>query len=206
VGAFLALAAAAVMFAAPRPLAEPPRRAPVPDPAAEAHADALRNVEETLAIRSPELPEPQRTRLADTLVSEAESAKLDPLFVLAVIEVESGWDVDARSNRGARGLMQLRPSTFRDLAEQGELASTDVTDPVANVQAGVRYLGKLHHAFRRSDTALMAYNAGPHRIHGYLHAEGKVPDRFKAYPKRVRREYHRLRRAAPVDKAVAVAR
>ena len=46
----------------------------------------------------------------------------------------------------------------------------------------------------------MAYNAGPNRILGYLR-EGGIPDRFQVYPRRVRTELRRLRRAVPAPAA-----
>ncbi len=81
-----------------------------------------------------------------------------------------------------------------------------------NVQAGVHYLRRLLDAFGREEVALMAYNAGPNRILGYLR-EGGIPERFHVYPRRVRAELHRLRRdlalpalasAEPRDGAPAV--
>ncbi len=54
----------------------------------------------------------------------------------------------------------------------------------------------------------MAYNAGPNRILAYLR-EGEVPERFHAYPRRVRTELRRLRRSidgAPLAAGVADAR
>ncbi len=52
----------------------------------------------------------------------------------------------------------------------------------------------------------MAYNAGPNRILGYLReAPGEIPDRFRAYPRKVAAEVRRLRRAWGEERAPAVA-
>ena len=48
----------------------------------------------------------------------ATAYRFDPLWVMAIIKVESGFYPHARSNRGAVGLMQLLPSTARDIAPQ----------------------------------------------------------------------------------------
>jgi soluble lytic murein transglycosylase-like protein len=146
-----------------------------------------------LASRIPGLSEDDRARLAATIVAEAELAGLDPLFVLALIEVESGYDPGALSVRGAQGLMQLRPSTLRREAVRFGLPGSDPVDPVLNVVAGVRYYRRLLEIFKRNDLALMAYNAGPNRISGYLRA-GAIPERFRAYPRRVNTELRRLRK------------
>jgi soluble lytic murein transglycosylase-like protein len=81
----------------------------------------------------------------------------------------------------------------RELERHG-LVLDDPHDPVANVQAGVRYHRRLLDAFGRAEVALMAYNAGPNRILGYLR-EGEIPARFHVYPRRVLAELGRLRRA-----------
>jgi soluble lytic murein transglycosylase-like protein len=81
--------------------------------------------------------------------------EVDPLLVAAVIQVESMWDPDAVSPKGAMGLMQLMPATARGHGV------TDPFDPAQNVEAGVRELAD---QLRRHDDeialALAAYNAG----------------------------------------------
>jgi soluble lytic murein transglycosylase-like protein len=159
--------------------------------------DSARRLSTILSVRMPELPEDDRLRLATAIAEEAAAAKLDPLFVLAVIEVESGFDHEAVSHRGAQGLMQLRPSTLRGEAERSRLVLGDPdepVDPVVNVRLGIRYYRRLLDAFRQNpDLALMAYNAGPQRISRLIREEGGVPDRYRAYARRVNAEFRRLR-------------
>ena len=158
----------------------------------------VERVDERLENRMPALGDPDRRRLARTLVLEAELARIDPLLVLALIEVESAYDLDARSDRGAVGLMQLREPTLRREVERAGLDWADPSDPTTNLRAGIRYLRRLLDAFGRRDVdvALMAYNAGPNRILGYLReGAGEIPARFHAYPRKVRAELKRLRRA-----------
>jgi soluble lytic murein transglycosylase-like protein len=190
---------AAITFA-PTDLAQeaPPEAPPgIQRAATTGSADALIDrIDETLATRIPSLSADERERLAVTIAREAEKARLDPMLVLAVIAVESGFDVGALSCAGAKGLMQLRaPTMQRELRRHG--LDGDPGDPVMNVLAGVRYLHRLVKAFGHEDLALMAYNAGPNRILGYLRA-GEIPERFRVYPRRVRAELHRLRRGFPV--------
>jgi hypothetical protein len=163
----------------------------------------LAALETTLSERMPNLPESDRTRLADVIYEEARAASLDPLFVLAVIAVESGFDHVAQSDRGARGLMQLRPSTLRHEAERSQLEGEDPDDPVLNVRAGVRYFRRLVRAFGSTELALMAYNAGPNRILRYLEEDGEVPDRFLVYPQKVAGELKRLERKRRPPQQVA---
>lgn len=208
-GAGLAILAWATVVGFPRPIAHEPRPAPAPGGVAEpgpAAAPPKRLVErigEKIAARMPLLDDDVRERLAATIVLEANAASIDPLLVLALIEVESRFDPEALSGRGALGLMQLREPTLRREIERHGL-DDDLGDPVTNVQAGVRYLRRLLDAFGREEIALMAYNAGPNRILGYLR-EGEIPQRFHAYPRRVRAEVRRLRRSLGQERAPAVA-
>ncbi len=87
-------------------------------------------VDERLALRMPGLDDGDRRSLARTLVVEAELARIDPLLVLALIEVESSYEVDARSDRGAHGLMQLRePTLRREVERAGSSGTTTRTIP-----------------------------------------------------------------------------
>ncbi len=204
-GALLAVAVVATAMVVPSSLSEVPVRArietfissacggPTPCPSPE-RLRWLGDLERMLATRMPDLPESDRTRLADVIYEESKAASLDPVFVLAVIAVESGFDHVAESERGARGLMQLRPSTLRREAERSQLDGGDPEDPILNVRAGVRYYRRLLRAFGSSDVALMAYNAGPNRILRYLREEQGIPERFHVYPRRVKGELVRIRR------------
>jgi hypothetical protein len=163
-------------------------------------------VHEQLASRIRGLSNGERLRLAVAILDEAEMACLDPLLILAVIQVESAYDAKARSSRGAHGLMQLRHATMRHELARSRLSPgnpRDQRDPILNVRAGVRYYRRLLKTFKSQDLALMAYNAGPNRISQYLRSGG-VPDRFRTYPRRVRAEVKRLEKALTGEPRLAV--
>lgn len=186
---------AALAFPSPlgaglRPAAEASCLTPTCDRAVEAIVD---RVDDYLASRMSEAGSPERRELAKAIVAESSAAGIDPILVLAVIDVESSWDPAALSRRGARGLMQLLEPTMRQEMARSGLEYDDPHDPVANVRAGIRYLKRLLDAFGREDLALMAYNAGPNRLLGLIR-EGAIPERFRAYPRRVLAERRRLRR------------
>lgn len=90
---------------------------------------------------------------------------VDPLLIHSVIQVESNYDAQAVSPKGAEGLMQLTPPTAR------MLGVSNTFDPRENIEAGVRYLKYLQDLYRDDRLALAAYNAGPGAV-----------DRFKAVP------------------------
>jgi hypothetical protein len=168
--------------------------------------DALREAqvarfEDHLFERMPAAGQELQERLARAIVIEAEAARVDPLLVFAMIEVESGFDLRAMSSAGAQGLMQLLPGTMRRELEVHGIQPSGPADPVANVRAGVRYLRRCLDAYPRSlELGLMAYNAGPNRVYGLLQAGGDMPEWALAYPRRVQAELRKLERTLGADK------
>lgn len=158
-----------------------------------APSSMLARLEMALGQHMPDISEVDRIRLADVIHEEARLASLDPFFVLAVISVESGFNLDAESARGARGLMQLRPATYRRELERWKISHEGEDDPILNVRAGIRYYRRLIRIFGSFDLALMAYNAGPNRILGFVQNKVAIPERFHEYPRKVKNEWKRFK-------------
>jgi Transglycosylase SLT domain len=165
--------------------------------------DALRErqvarLEDFLFARMPGLDPALHEDLARAILSESELARVDPLLALAVIEIESGYDPSAVSAAGALGLMQLLPGTMkREVAGLGP-EHLDPQDPIANVRAGVRYLRRCLDSYPDPEVALMAYNAGPNRLYGWIRA-GSIPAEVVGYARRVLAEHRRLQQALPEE-------
>jgi len=124
--------------------------------------------EDRLAIdRSKPLPSGLRRLLSRLSVFEpaladaARSNGLEPNLLRAVVIQESGARPDARSPKGALGLMQLLPSTAASLGVSNPL------DPQQNLAGGARYLASLLSRFGDLRLALAAYNAGPSAVERY---------------------------------------
>jgi soluble lytic murein transglycosylase-like protein len=114
------------------------------------------------------------------------AANYDPLFVLAIIDAESNFRVEAVSKSGARGLMQILPSTFKSVSDARRMM-----DPVENVRAGIKYLAKLS-GFKKIDAVLMAYNQGPGTAQNVARYGHDIPDEAVAYMPRVIAKYKAL--------------
>jgi transglycosylase-like protein with SLT domain len=98
-------------------------------------------------------PEPLAPPYSDLVDEVAARHGVNPRLVKAMIRVESGYRADARSRKGAMGLMQLMPETARQYAVR------DPYEPRTNVEAGIAHLRSLLERFTLP-LALAAYNAG----------------------------------------------
>jgi soluble lytic murein transglycosylase len=156
-------------------------------------------VDAVLTQVGPGIPAEIRSRLSAALVQEGARSGYDPLFLLALVGVESRYRLSAESERGARGLVQLKPSTFAWIsAREPDAGGEDLEsgdDPVVDVRLACRYFSWLERRFQSRDSALIAYNAGPRNASRAIHG-GDVPERWRAYPQLVRREYERLLRVS----------
>ena len=93
--------------------------------------------------------------------------------IFAVIKVESDFDPEAESVVGARGLMQMMPSTFEWLTSEEHLGENlhknKLFTPEVSIRYGTYYLNYLYEKFDRNwDTALAAYNAGEGNVAKWL--------------------------------------
>jgi soluble lytic murein transglycosylase-like protein len=96
------------------------------------------------------------------ILQEASRHEVDPALVKAIIMAESGYNPNAISKKGAKGLMQLMPSTAQALGVE------DAFNPEQNISGGVRYFKQLVNRFDGDvKLALAAYNAGSKKVRHY---------------------------------------
>ncbi|MFQ6023218.1 MAG: lytic transglycosylase domain-containing protein [Acidiferrobacterales bacterium] len=111
---------------------------------------------------------------AKTYIAAARRYGVDPYLLLLLTRVESGFDAQAKSNKGALGMMQIMPNVWLDRIS---FISTDkdLLDPYLNIHAGARVL---RHYLDRADgdvrLALLMYNRGEQSVNRDI-VEGRDP-------------------------------
>jgi soluble lytic murein transglycosylase-like protein len=120
----------------------------------------------------------------------AQKHKVAPALVKSIVAVESNFNCDAVSAKGAIGLMQLMPSTASQYG-------VDPSIPEQNIDGGTHYLSVLLNKYRNYRNglkhAIAAYNAGPAMVDHY---RGIPPFReTRAYVARVLRFLHQFEKA-----------
>ena len=128
------------------------------------------------------MPADRVARVRPLVQQSASRHGLSPELVLAVIQVESSFNPEARSSMGARGLMQLMPATAASLARKLSYESFDIDDPTFNIEAGTYYLAYLLQRFHGDlRLALAGYNNGPERIGRWLEQGQPLPPNAQRY-------------------------
>lgn len=109
----------------------------------------------------------------------AKEYDVNPYIIRAIIQIESSYNPNALSYSGACGLMQLKPSTAKDMGIY------DCWDPEKNIIAGTKYIKLMLKQFKNLDVALAAYNQGPGTV---SRAGNKIPN---ATAKRYVEKFHK---------------
>jgi soluble lytic murein transglycosylase len=105
--------------------------------------------------------------IANSVYEESQKYAIDYRLILAVMKVESNFKNEAISTKGARGLLQVKPSLAKYIAKDTGIQVEEVTslhEPEKNIKIGVNYLSKLLDMFENLTSALHAYNAGPSQV------------------------------------------
>ncbi|GAB6886684.1 hypothetical protein JCM13304A_01820 [Desulfothermus okinawensis JCM 13304] len=114
---------------------------------------------------------------------------VDYNLAYSILAVESNFNPNAISKKGAKGLMQIVPITQR------ELDVFSPFDPEENIEGGIRYLRKLMDMFHKIELVVAAYNAGPgtvkkyHGIPPYLETQRYVKKVLELYSNLKKKNY-----------------
>lgn len=127
---------------------------------AKGEFDSVLAKQEILALlRAKPLTVGQALDIADVILSQRE---IPVSLVLGVMAQESSFRVEAVSNKGARGLMQVLPATFEGYSVHPLLGGErQIHDVPTNVRAGLGYLSDLFKVYKDWRMVLRAYYAGP---------------------------------------------
>ena len=108
----------------------------------------------------------------------ADQYGIDCAIIYATILIESGFNPNAASPKGAQGLMQITPDTFEWLCTKTGEDNTklDILDPDVNIRYGTYFLAMLYEEFGDAKIAHAAYNAGRARIRNWLKDENYFKD------------------------------
>ncbi len=156
-------------------------------------ADVVSIEPEEIFVAAPRMPLTQAP-FGQMIQAASERYGVDADLVFSVIAAESNFNPKAISRRGARGLMQLLPTTATRFGVK------DIFDPGQNIDAGTRYLRDLLKTYQGNIAlTLAAYNAGPGAVQKY----GRVPpyNETLAYVRAIRKTY--AQRKARADAARA---
>ena len=129
------------------------------------------------------------------LVSDAQAQGLDPYLVTSLVRQESEFTPGAVSRANAYGLMQLLPSTGKQMAkQQGErhFNANELFDPAENLRLGTAYLRQnIDHYGGQVEYALAAYNAGEGPVREWISSGGykDIPEWVESIPYSETREY-----------------
>jgi hypothetical protein len=144
--------------------------------------------------RYPRFISPQdREQLAEMLVDEGQRTGIDPVFLAALIRVESAFSPCAVSRKGARGLMQVMPATGEEVARKLGIewnGPNQLHDLETNVRLGVFYLDFLLEYYAGNyKFALTAYNRGPFNVSRIVRRHGSLKREFTGYFYRIQSYY-----------------
>lgn len=115
--------------------------------------------------------------IQDTIFAECEKHNIDPALVVALIERESGFNIEAVGDGGrSLGLMQIM---FKHHTERmTALNCSDLLEPKQNIIVGVDFLAELIGKYDSIGEALTAYNAGEAGAYKHYFSKGKYTNGF----------------------------
>ena len=182
-------------------------KAKKPGPAHEARAAKtpkdLVKIYSIVKSHRPDVSDGEAWKVAEVILEQSSTHSFDPMLVVAMIQVESGFQYAAISPAGARGIMQLLPDVAKALLEKispghdptsRPFTPESLDDPVLNIKLGVYYLHDLRKSFRNLNLALNAYNLGPTEIRNRL--ENKI-ELSEEYSTAVLTAYQNYKNAKP---------
>lgn len=100
----------------------------------------------------------------------AKKFNIDEKYIYAIIKAESNYNTEANSAKGAIGLMQLLPTTAKEISQELgiNVNENDLYNPEINIMLGTKYFARLLEIYNNEIIALAAYNAGPGNVSRWI--------------------------------------
>jgi soluble lytic murein transglycosylase len=166
-------------------------------PAGVAHREktrkenAVNRIIDYIGYENAALQKEELKTISEMVYGESIRCNVDYRLILALMKIESNFRYDAVSRRGARGLLQVKPSFARYIAEDAGIrwrGDKTLDEPEENIRIGVHFFSTLINDFKSINMALHAYHVGPTRLREIL-TKKKEPE--KRYLNLVLDEYDR---------------
>jgi soluble lytic murein transglycosylase len=119
--------------------------------------------------------------IAEIVYNESSKKKVDYRLVLAIMKIESNFRQDAVSRKGARGLLQVKPSHAKYIAQDigvDWVGDATLHEPENNIKIGVHFFSQLIDDFENINMALHAYHVGPTKLRAIVTDKKKPQKRF----------------------------
>ena len=134
-------------------------------------------------------PNVEARKLTKLILNFSKKKKIEPLLLTSIINSESTFKINAKSDKGAKGLMQLIPTTalYISRLKKIELKNPEhIYEPKTNLKLGVSYFNYLLKKYQGNKKfALMAYNWGPGNLNKALKNKKNVIKPVQDYAEKI---------------------
>lgn len=161
------------------------------------HQKIERKIFEFLVDEGVDIPPERLLSISKMIYRTSKSHNLDYRLMLAIMKVESNYRHDAVSPKGARGLLQVKPSLAKYIAKDAGVnwgGKNTLDEPEKNIKIGVYFFSMLMRDFESLNLALHAYNMGPTKFKKVLSENTRYNKKFSNL---VLKEYDRISSILP---------
>jgi soluble lytic murein transglycosylase len=142
--------------------------------------EAINQIIDYIQNENEKLEDKELRTISRMVYDESMRYNVDYRLILAIMKVEINFRHDVVSEQGARGLLQVKPSLARYIAEDVGVkwrGAETLDEPETNIKIGIHFFSRLIEDFQNINMALHAYHVGSTRLREIL-TEKKKPQRL----------------------------